>query len=291
MKRFLVLFGLFTMFLTGCSPQEAYAPIAATTLPVYEFTTRLCQGTDLGVARLVNESVSCLHDYSLNVKQVKLAEKAELIVLSGAGLEDFMADLLTDKNTLDASQGIELLESCHEHDHEHDHDHDHSALDSHIWLSPGNALLMAGNIYHGLCQTYPQHTDQFQANFDTLQREILALQAYGQQTLSGFAGAEIITFHDGFSYFAQCYDLHILRSIEEESGAEASAAELIDIIHTVQEHDVRAIFTETNGSNSAAQIISTETGAGIFTLDMAMAGDSWFDAMYHNIDTMKEALE
>ena len=33
-----------------------------------------------------------------------------------------------------------------------------------------------------------------------------------------------------------------------------------------------------------------ETGCGVFSLDMAMAGDSYFDAMYHNIDTIKEAL-
>lgn len=28
----------------------------------------------------------------------------------------------------------------------------------------------------------------------------------------------------------------------------------------------------------------------VYSLDMAMAGDSYFDAMYRNIDTVKEAL-
>ena len=41
---------------------------------------------------------------------------------------------------------------------------------------------------------------------------------------------------------------------------------------------------------SAASVIARETGVGVFTLDMAMAGDSYFDSMYHNIDTLKEAL-
>ena len=78
---------------------------------------------------------------------------------------------------------------------------------------------------------------------------------------------------------------------ESESGSEASASELKSLITTVREHDLPAIFTEANGSVSAAGIISAETGAKIFALDMAMAGDSYFDAMYHNIDTLKEALE
>ena len=44
------------------------------------------------------------------------------------------------------------------------------------------------------------------------------------------------------------------------------------------------------GSTSAAGVISRETGVAVYSLDMAMAGDSYFDAMYRNIDTIKEAL-
>ena len=55
--------------LCGCAPKADYAPIAATTLPVWDFTSRLCQGTPLAVTRLVTEQVSCLHDYSLRFLQ------------------------------------------------------------------------------------------------------------------------------------------------------------------------------------------------------------------------------
>ena len=90
MKRLFLLLIIFIFLLSGCARQEAPAKVAATTLPVYEFTARLCEGTDITVTRLVTESVSCLHDYSLNVSQVKAAEAAELVVISGAGLEEFM---------------------------------------------------------------------------------------------------------------------------------------------------------------------------------------------------------
>ena len=78
--------------------------------------------------------------------------------------------------------------------------------------------------------------------------------------------------------------------MEEESGSEASAQELKHLISIVREHDLPAVFIEANGSVSAAEVIARETGAKICTLDMAMGGDSYFDAMYHNIDTIKEAL-
>ena len=289
MKRILVICLALLLF-GGCAAPAEPAQIAATTLPVYEFTARLCAGTDLTVTRLITESVSCLHDYSLNVSQVRAAEAAELIVINGAGLEEFMEDLFLDKDLLDSSAGIQLIECEEESDHDHDHHDHHHEVDSHIWLSPENAKQMAENICSGLSSRYPEHADIFRQNLLPLLADLDALQAYGDAELADLSCRELITFHDGFSYLASGFDLTILEAVEEESGSEASAGELKHLIEEVRHHTLPAIFTETNGSDSAASVISRETGASIFTLDMAMSGDSWFDAMYHNIDTLKEAL-
>jgi ABC-type Zn uptake system ZnuABC Zn-binding protein ZnuA len=241
----------------------------------------------------VTEEVSCLHDYALNVRQVKAAEAAQTIVISGAGLEEFMEDLLLDADTIDASAGIPLLEpEEHHHGEEESHDHEgHShEEDPHIWLSPVNAASMAETICNGLMDRYPAYTEQFSQNLTELLQELGQLHTYGQTQLQELDCRDLITFHDGFSYFADCFDLHILEAVEEESGSEASAQELKHLITVVQEHDLSAIFIETNGSVSAADVISRETGAKVYALDMAMSGDSYFDAMYRNIDTIKEAL-
>ena len=291
MKKILILC-LLLCLLSGCAAPAAPAQIAATTLPVYEFTALLCEGTGITVTRLVTEPVSCLHDYSLNVRQVKAAEAAELIVINGAGLEEFLDDMLLNKECIDASRGIELIcpEEGHSHE-EHDHEGHHHDRDPHIWLSPENAKVMAENICTGLSERYPAHTDRFTANLQTLLSRLDALQAYGEEALSSLSCRELITFHDGFAYFADAFDLTILEAVEEESGSEASARELIHLIEEVEHHGLPAVFTETNGSTSAAQIISRETGAASPALDMAMSGDSYFEAMYRNIDTIKEALQ
>lgn len=276
--------GLFS----GCKATET-ADIAATTLPVYQFTQQLCKGTGLTVTRLVTESVSCLHDYSLNVSQVKAAESAEVIVLSGAGLEGFMHDLLANsETTIDSSIGIELLTCEHSHEHERS-SHEHEA-DSHIWLSPANAKIMASNICEGLSQKYPQHQQVFENNLADLTAKLDALQAYGDAQLGVLTCRDLVTFHEGFAYFADAFGLTILEAVEEESGSEASAHELIHLIELVQEHKLPAIFTEINGSDSAARIIAAETGSSTFALDMAMGGEDYFEAMYHNINTIREAL-
>ena len=285
----LLCLALVLALLPGCA-SEPPAQIAATTLPVYEFTRELCAGTPLTVTRLVTEQVSCLHDYSLNVRQVKAAEAAEVLVISGGGLEDFMEDLFTGRPLIDASEGIVLL--CgeeHEEEHEHDHGHSHEQ-DPHIWLSPVLAQQMARNICVGLTARYPDYGPIFEKNLASLLEKLEELQQYGEETLSALSCREMITFHDGFAYFADAFGLTILEAVEEESGSEASAGDLIHLIELTREHHLPAIFTERNSSASAASVISRETGAQIYELDMAMAGDSYFDAMYRNMDSIKEAL-
>ena len=293
MKKRILLILLVAALLCGCSTTKPQAQIAATTLPVYEFTVRICEGSGLTVAKLVTEAVSCLHDYTLNVGQVRAAEAAELIVINGAGLEEFMEDLLHDKHVIDSSPGIHLIEGT-EHSHEHEeesHEGHHHEEDPHIWLSPENAKVMARNICAGLSSAYPEHTDLFEENLGALLAELDGLQVYGETQLAQLNCRELITFHDGFAYLAESFDLQILEAVEEESGSEASAAELIHLIQEVEHHRLPAIFTETLGSVSAARIISAETGAAVFPLDMVMHGDSYFEAMYHNIDTLREALQ
>jgi len=294
MKRILIILFVLLLWLTACSSGESHAQVAATTLPVYEFTSAICEGTPITVTRLVTEEVSCLHDYSLNVRQVRAAEAAEVIVISGAGLEAFLDDLLTEKATVDASSGLELLcptevqDHAHEEDDHHDH---HHASDPHIWLSPENAMVMAENICAGLCSRYPEYEETFRTNLTALTARLQELQRYGEEALSSLSCRELITFHDGFSYLAHSFQLTILEAVEEESGSEASARELIHLIEEVEHHGLPAIFTEKSGSVSAASIIARETGCKTYVLDMAMAGDSYFAAMYHNIDTLKEALQ
>ncbi|MBP3684743.1 MAG: zinc ABC transporter substrate-binding protein [Oscillospiraceae bacterium] len=295
MKRFFSLFIItISILLSSCSNQ-APAQIAATTLPVYEFTTLLCEGTGITVTRLVTEEVSCLHDYSLNVRQVKAAEAAELIVISGAGLEEFMEELLTAGKTIDASAGLILLAPPEGHDHDdhegHTHEGHHHEHDPHIWLSPEYAKTMVCNIRTGLSREYPQYAGIFSANEQRLLAQLDGLQAYGEEVLSSLSCRELITFHDGFAYFADAFQLTILEAVEEESGSEASAKDLIHLIEEVRHHSLPAIFTEKSGSVSAASIIARETGCKNYALDMAMASDSYFNAMYHNINTIKEALE
>ena len=295
MKRFarVIIVLMLLITIAGCAA-PSNAQIAATTRPVYEFTDFLCRNTPLNVTLLVTEDVSCLHDYTLQVKQMRAIEAAEVIVISGAGLEAFLEDVLPKgEKVIDASSQVDLLyfdeEEIHSHDHVQDHHHNHR-VDPHIWLSISNAILMVDEIYLRLSERYPEYEAAFSQNHAELTAMLQALSQYALSELSCLSSRELITFHDGFAYFARENGLTILRAVEEEAGSEASALELRELIQLVRLHDLPAIFTEINGSTSAAQIIAAETGVTSYPLDMAMGNRGYFDAMYHNIDRIKEAL-
>ena len=292
MKRILqVIFAIVVCCIhSGCITQIPDVQVATTTAPVYEFTARICSGTDISVGRIITENVSCLHDYTLQTNQMRMIENSELVIISGAGLEDFLLDLPSaPKTMIDASASIPLI--CNESDHTHQHKEHNHTHDPHIWLSPDNAAQMATNICNGLKSQYPQHADQFDSNLQELLGEFTVLSEYGTDQLRSLRSRQLITFHDGFAYLADAFDLEILYAIEEESGSEAPASELIEICQAIEANNLPAVFTELSGSTSASNIISAETGVKTYQLDMAMSENGYFTAMYNNINAIKEALE
>ena len=119
-------------------------------------------------------------------------------------------------------------------------------------------------------------------------REMDELQAYGEQQLSSLSCRQLVTFHDGFSYFADAFGLEIAAAMEVEAGSEPSARELEEVVAVVRENAIPAVFSEANGTQDAAQLVARETGAGVFVLDMGLSNP---DAIRNNIDTVKEALQ
>ena len=212
-RRILALALLLALALTGCAQAPASvdeACVAATTYPVWQFTCAVTEGTGLRVERVISEPVSCVHDYALSVEQMKILSRSRAVVISGLGLEDFMADVLPDgERCIDASAGIETLSAeAHDHDHDHDghgHDHEHGEADPHLWLDPARAGQMVRNIAAGLSGLYPAYAETFSRNAEAYCAELDKLLEDGRAALSGLSCRELVTFHDGFGYFAEAF--------------------------------------------------------------------------------------
>ena len=301
MKKWLPLLLCLCLLLGGCGAAEQY-DIVATTAPVQQFAEAVCAGTGLTVGLVVSGSVSCLHDYTLTVRQMTMLERAKVVACSGAGLEAFLTDAIpVDAVTVDCAADLTLLPAGdHDAEHEHDHDahdahdahdgHDHGDWDPHVWLDPDNAAAMVRRLAADLALRWPEHAARFSANAEAWCTRLADLKAECTAELSDLSCRELITFHDGFAYFARAFDLTILAAMEEESGSEASAKELKALTELIRSHGLPAVFVEENGSKSAAEILRRETGCAVGTLDMGMSGGDYFAVIRSNVRAVKEAL-
>ncbi|USF26744.1 Periplasmic chelated iron-binding protein YfeA [Firmicutes bacterium ASF500] len=286
MKRpiLLALLAALLLSLPGCGAGAEEGPrltVVCTTYPIYLFTSFLTEGVEgVAVERLDTGSTSCLHDYTLSMADMKKLEKADVIALNGAGLEEFLEDALQTSaaQVTDCSVGVDFLENLsHHHDEDGEDGHDHGHWDPHYWMDPDNARIMVKNLRNCLVLADPDHAAQYEENRQTADG---LLERWGWEIEHALAvnavqvgvPAGLITFHDGFQYFARAFGLPLLAAIEEEAGSEASAHEIVEIAELVRERDIPVIFTEVNGSDATAQAISRETGCRVLPMTMLMDG-------------------
>ena len=108
------------------------------------------------------------------------------------------------------------------------------------------------------------------------------------------AGADIITFHEAFAYFADAYGLHVAGVIANEPGEEPSTRDIADTCDLVTTLGIRTLFVEPQYPQKAAETIARETGASIYTLDPCVSGDgtkeSYETIMRENARVLTEAL-
>ena len=271
------------LLLTGCggaSSETQGDTVVATTYPMYYLCRRLTDGMEgVNVEALITEEVSCLHDYTVTTTQMRLIDGADLVVMSGAGLEHFMESVLETlpaEKLVDSSVGIQLIGD-----------------DPHIWMDPERYAQQGDNIASALSEKYPDQKHIIESNAQILRQELLELKAKKTELLSALDQTNIITFHDGFTYFADAFGLTILAAIEEEEGAEPSAAEIREICDLIEKYELKTVYTEKNGATNAAGIIVEEFAATnrpvhMVTLSMVMSPTEggYLVEMQQNIDVI-----
>ncbi len=264
-KHCLPLLLALLLSLTACAaaPQQPEGlRVACTTYPVYLLCQSVTQGTAVEPVLVVDQPMSCLHNYTLTMQDMKVIEGASLLALNGAGMEEFLEDVLEGRTCLDCSAGLELLWNEEE-----------GEPDCHIWMDPANAAQMAQNLADGLSEADPADADAFRANASAAAERLDALGASLREELSPLPCRSLITFHDGFSYFARGVGMKIAASVEEEEGSEASARRIRELVDIIDENQIPAVFTEVNGPDATAKALAMERPVRVGTLTMLMSSE------------------
>ena len=286
-----LLMMILTLLFSGCAAQTDGQKVIVTSFyPMYILTQNVAAGIDgVTVQNMAEQNVGCLHDYQLQTRDMVTLEGADALVINGGGMEQFMDKVMTlreDLPVIDASEGIEMLPSVSEHDHDdhddHDHDHEGEVMNAHVWLDPSLAMVQVRNIAEGLANADPEHAEAYRSNAEAYILKLEQLKADIAEQLAPYAGREIITFHEAFTYFADAFGLHVAGVIATEPGEEPSTRDIADTCDLVNTLGIRTLFVEPQYPQKAAQTIARETGASIYTLDPCVSGDGSMES-YENI--------
>lgn len=286
---FALLMMILTLLFSGCAAQTDGQKVIVTSFyPMYILTQNVAAGIDgVTVQNMAEQNVGCLHDYQLQTRDMVTLEGADALVINGGGMEQFMDKVMTlreDLPVIDASEGIEMLPSVSEHDHDDhdDHDHEGEVMNAHVWLDPSLAMVQVRNIAEGLANADPDHADAYKSNAEAYILKLEQLKAEIAEQLAPYAGREIITFHEAFTYFAEAFGLHVAGVIATEPGEEPSTRDIADTCDLVNTLGIQTLFVEPQYPQKAAQTIARETGASIYTLDPCVSGDGSMES-YENI--------
>lgn len=281
---------LIVMLLPACAMAQT---IVTSFYPIFVLTLNLTNGIDgLEVRNMAAPGTGCLHDYQLQTGDMKKLAAADAFLINGAGMESYLSNVMEAFPSLpvvDASVGIELL--CEEeHDHE-DSDHQHGEYNAHVWLDAGNAQIMVQNLAEGLMTACPESADAIAANRDAYIARLAQLDEEITAALKDLPSKDIITFHEAFPYFANAYGLNVAAVVNREPGDALSPAALAELVKLVKALGAPPLFTEPQYGDIAAQTLSRETGAKVYTLDPVVTGPEENVPLTYYEDTMRANVQ
>lgn len=156
-----------------------------------------------------------------------------------------------DLQIIDSSESIELINDDHGHGHEH-------GIDPHVWNSPRNARIMAGNMLRAVKNIDPDGAAAYEANYAALIASIDSVDALCATILAPASGETFIVWHPSLSYFARDYGLHQL-SVGAE-GKEHSVDDTRDIVNHIAEHGASVFLVQKDFDTSKAEVIAKSGG-------------------------------
>ncbi|MGN6751430.1 MAG: metal ABC transporter substrate-binding protein [Intrasporangium sp.] len=280
------------------STASGHLTIATSFYPL-EFAVEQIAGPQASVTTLTKPGAEP-HDVELSAKQVVGLRKADLLVYESgfqAAVDDAMGLLDTSK-VLDVTPVADLTLGGAEDDQSHaaGDGHDH-AVDPHFWLDPERYATVAEAIGERLAEVDPAHAADYTARTKAFVDRLSALDDRYRSGLAHCRIKNLVTSHAAFGYLSQRYGLvqHGITGLSPET--EPSAAALAGIADLVKQHGVTTVYQETLVEPHFAQVIASETGARVATLDpvegitSASAGKDYFEVMQANLVALEKGQD
>lgn len=308
MKKSIMLFTMLIVgvLLSACG-QGTTAPkekgeklqIVATYSIVYDIVKNV--GGDLVDVHSLAPIGSDPHQYDPLPADVALTTDADVVFYNGLNLEEgnaWFTKLMEtagktgeDAPVFRVSEGVEpMLLSSKDHLGEED---------PHAWLDVRNGIKYVENVRKSLKKIDPENADRYDENADAYITELKALHEEIGEKMNKIPEERriLVTSEGAFKYFSKAYDFNAAYIWEINSHHEGTPEQLTNIIATINEEKVQALFLETSIDPRSMEMVSRETNVPIkgkiFTDSLGKPGDdgdTYIKMLEWNADIISSGL-
>jgi ABC-type Zn uptake system ZnuABC Zn-binding protein ZnuA len=254
--------------------------LAASSSCVVSQVTALCTTTIVGdvVREIAGDDVSVTvllpvgadpHAFQASPRDAIAVEAADLVFLSGAGLEGSLAPLLQAARgrIVDLSSGLTLRQreagAADPHPEE-------GGVDPHVWFDPRNVAAWSETIAQALAEADPDRASLYRARANAYQKEIGELDLWIRDRVATVPGEarHLVTDHETLGYFAALYGFEEIGTILPgySTLSEPSARDLAAIEDRIRAAGVPCVFVGTTIPSDLAEQVAADTGTRIVFL-------------------------
>jgi zinc transport system substrate-binding protein len=308
----------------GGTESGAGRTILCTTFPVYQIVRNVAVGREgVDVQLMLPSQLGCPHDYALTPQDMRRLAAADVLVINGLGLEEFLGAPLQRANAalhiIDSSSGIEgLLEYVGGHGHDeqfhgkearnagnNDGEHNDGEHNDGEHDDGGDAVRRVGVHDHGNVNPHlfvsPRKAGELAMNiaaglgeWDPEGKDIYAENGvlYGERmgdlsdafaTLGKRLANNRIVQPHGVYDYLAREAGLEIVAVMQPHGQEPSAADMMDILRIIRERGAGAIFIEPQYSDKVGRTLAKEAGIPLAVLDPVASGPE--DAALNHYET------
>jgi ABC-type Zn uptake system ZnuABC Zn-binding protein ZnuA len=203
------------------------------------------------------------HTYAPTPSDVRAIAGADLVVMNGLGVDDWLRPLLAEAKRpasalveLGPNQpGVTYLAGTG----------GTGSVNPHLWLNVAYAELYVKRIVAALRAAAPGKGAALQASGDAYLVRLTALDAAIRAQIATLpvAGRKLVSYHDAFPYFAAAYGLTIVGTVVPAPGQDPNAGEVVALIAAIRASGVKAIFSEAQFNPKVEQQLAAEAGVTV----------------------------
>jgi len=160
---------------------------------------------------------------------------------------------------------------------------------------PLNGVIVASHIRDVLVKFDPAHAEQYNANFDTFERDVHSMLDRLEKELEPYRGTRVVVYHKAWPYFLNRFHLVEAGAIEPKPDIPPGPQHIIDVEQLIKDQHVRVIIVDTFNPIKVGEKIAKKTNVSAVVLASDVHGingaDDYISLFETNIHLLIEAIQ